>query len=369
MRIQLRRKQSPDQKYQIQATETTTQDATVPVLPPAEGGVFLLRKVGILPPNSLLDDASAADHASASEVSQLLNGLPLALSLAGTYMRETRCSFSDYVEFYQNQRTKLLKADRNLPLHQPESATVTCTLTCKKVEQSNRTAANLLRLMAYLSPEAITEEIIMVGVANLDATPAAIAVDKQQLDSACRLLHRYALIQRDTDARTLSVDHLVQAVLKNEMKRKQQRQWAEYAIRAVNWAFPLANATTEDRSEQFLLQALTCIAHINTWKMTFPEAIQLLNQVGYYLEERGLYTEAEPLYQQVLTIRKKTLGPMHPFTAASLNNLATFYERQGKCEQAKPLYRQALTIYEKVLGSAHPTTMLVAEHYANLQEM
>ena len=333
-----------------------------------EETLSLLRKINAFSSVSLQDNIPATDLGIDGDVYHFLNDQPFALEVANAYMREAPCGFSEYIEYYQKQRTSLLKDHRSFPTRQLESAIVACTLTLKKVEESNPTAPDLLRLLGYLFPDNIPEEIIMLGASQLGDELETMAVDKQRLEDACRLLQRYSLIHRDTESRTFSVDYLMHAVLESGMKRKQQRQWAEYATRAVCHAFPPVDSPTWERSELFLPQALACITNIDTWKMTFPEAVHLINQVGHYFEQRGLPKQAGLLYQQALSIREKTLDPSHPFTAASLNNLATFYDRQGKYEQAGPLYQKALAIYEKVLGPTHPTTALVAQHYERLQE-
>ena len=44
--------------------------------------------------------------------------------------------------------------------------------------------------------------------------------------------------------------------------------------------------------------------------------------------KQGRYSDAEPLYQRSLEIRKKSLGEDHPDVAGSLNNLAGLLEAQ-----------------------------------------
>lgn len=46
------------------------------------------------------------------------------------------------------------------------------------------------------------------------------------------------------------------------------------------------------------------------------------------MELQGSYQEAEPLMKQSLTIRRKSLGPDHPFVAESLNNWAGLLIKQ-----------------------------------------
>jgi tetratricopeptide (TPR) repeat protein len=90
-------------------------------------------------------------------------------------------------------------------------------------------------------------------------------------------------------------------------------------LRAVNRAFPSVEFSTWAICERLLPQAYACAELINQWVFEFPDAALLLNQAGFYLNERGRYTDAEPLYQRALAIREKALGSEHPNVANSLN--------------------------------------------------
>jgi tetratricopeptide (TPR) repeat protein len=70
----------------------------------------------------------------------------------------------------------------------------------------------------------------------------------------------------------------------------------------------------------------------------------------------GRYSEAEPIFKQILTTDEKLTGPNDPEVARSLDNLANLYSAQGRHDEAEPLYRRALTIREKVFGPDHPAT-------------
>ncbi|MEH2024527.1 tetratricopeptide repeat protein, partial [Nostoc sp.] len=84
---------------------------------------------------------------------------------------------------------------------------------------------------------------------------------------------------------------------------------------------------------------------------------------GLY-ESTGRYSEAEPLYQQALALRKRLLGDNHPDVANSLNNLAGLYKSTRRYSEAEPLYQQALAICEQTLGVGHPDTIMVRGNYA-----
>jgi tetratricopeptide (TPR) repeat protein len=81
---------------------------------------------------------------------------------------------------------------------------------------------------------------------------------------------------------------------------------------------------------------------------------KLLDTIGTVYRKLGLYSEAEPLLRQALSIREEFLGSESIFVAESLLSLASLNERQGKYEEAKELIRHCLVIREKELASDHP---------------
>ena len=88
-----------------------------------------------------------------------------------------------------------------------------------------------------------------------------------------------------------------------------------------------------------------------------PDTATSLSNLAVLYKKQGAYTQAQPLYQRALTIWQRALGPIHPWTAIGLNNLAKLYRAQGAYAQALPLYQRALAIRERVLGLDHPDTV------------
>jgi tetratricopeptide (TPR) repeat protein len=333
---------------------------------PEVGALFLLRRAGFLSTHDFLDMASEADRHEAMSISRLVDGFPLALDQAGAYIKETACGLSNYFTLYQARSTDLLRVRGSFTSDYPHSVVTTWSLSFEKITQAHPAAADLLDLCAFLYPDAIPEEIITDGAADLGPQLEPIAVDPLQLDGAIKEILRYSLIQREAERQTLTIHRLVQAVLKDRMEENVQRQWARRTVRAVNETFPEVEFTSWPRCQRCILHAQVCAIHVEQWDMEFPEATRLLNQAGYYLEERAQYLEAEPLYLRALAIRERTLGLDHLDTAQSLNNLASLYEFQGKYEEAVPLYQGALEVRERTAGPDHPDT---AQSLNNLAEL
>jgi hypothetical protein len=68
--------------------------------------------------------------------------------------------------------------------------------------------------------------------------------------------------------------------------------------------------------------------------------LQELSQKANALQAKGAYVEAAMLWQQILAIVEKALGPVHPDTANSLNNLAALYLAQTNAPAAAQLLQR-----------------------------
>jgi tetratricopeptide (TPR) repeat protein len=328
--------------------------------------LFLIRRAGIIAQDAPLDHVSEADQASARAIVQAMDGLPLALDQAGAYIEETECGLSNYLVLYHKQRAKLLKLRGGFVPGHPEAVATTWSLAFASVERANPAAVELLRLCAFLAPDAIPEEILTEGMPDLGPVLQPVAADPFELNLAIGELLKYSLLRRNPKAQTLTIHQLVQVVLRDEMDEDTQRLWAERSMKAVNRAFPDVAFEAYPRCERLLPHAQACAGLIEQWNFAFPEAARLLSQAGSYLTARAQYPEAESLYQRALHIFEQAHGLDHPDVVYPLNGLADIYCEQGKYEQAEPLYQQALSIRQKALGPEHPNVALLLENYAAL---
>jgi tetratricopeptide (TPR) repeat protein len=320
----------------------------IETLLPEHGALFLLRRARLIAPDETLEQTSLEEQNLALKISQELGRLPLALDQAGAYLEETGMGLSSYWHIYQSHRADLLRRRGGLVADHPDSVATTWSLSFQKVEEKNPAAADLLRLCAYLAPEAIPEEILTVGTSSLGSVLALVAEDAFLLNQALEALRAYSLITRDPGKQTLTIHRLVQAVLHDSMTIGVQQQWMQRAIQAVEAAHPCLDVTSRALYERLLPHAFQCATWIRCLPNASPISVRLLNQAGRYLEECGRYQEAKQLLEQALTIGEEQIGANHSTTATSLSNLANLYFGEGKFEEAKVLYQRALLVCEQI---------------------
>ena len=350
----------------LQALGTVAQSIEVEKMGLDEGVMFLLRRTKVIASGASLDQAAKESQAQAAEVVAALDGLPLALDQAGAYIEETRCGLSQYLDLYGTRRKELLLRRGRLPVDHPEPVAATWSLSFQQVEHERLATADLLRLLAFLDPEAIPEEIMTLGAAELGPALGMVASDPLEVDATFELVLRYSLIRRNPEVKFLSVHRLVQAVLKDDMRREVQRLWAERAIRAVNRAFPDVELQTWERCQRCIPHVYICVTYIEEYALAFPEAAQLLNEAATYLVARARYQQAELLLLRALAVRQQILEANHPDTARTLNDLGEVYRKQGKYHEAETLLQEALAIRQQALGEAHPDVAQTLHNLANL---
>jgi len=336
----------------------------------AEGVTFLLRRITSMGDEDGEEDlsksASAKELHAAKELWEAMDGLPLALDQAGAYIKAGQSSLSEYVDLYRNHREEFLQERGGAIPEHPDAVATTWSISFQRVEQKNLASAELLRFCAFLSPDAIPEELITGGAAHFTAPLQALTASTKLLNNTVSTLRAYSLIRRDSATHMLSVHRLVQAVLIDAMPATMRKQWKERIVRAVNEVFPEAPFKEWTRCGRLLPHVLVCATWIEQEPIAIREAASVFDKAGTYLRERGQYAEAEPLLMQALAIREQHLGTENLDTAMSLSSLAGLYSYQGKYKLAEPLVMRALSIREQCLGTEHPDTAKNLNHLAVL---
>jgi tetratricopeptide (TPR) repeat protein/transcriptional regulator with XRE-family HTH domain len=336
----------------IQATGSLAHQIKLPQMTLEESSLLLLRRSKYLQPSASPKTLPPEILTTANAISTLLDGIPLALDQAGAYIEETSCTLLDYLERYRKHRNALLDRRGTNPLHHPASVVATISLCA---EQLHAEAAELLSCCAFFHADNISEHILLTGAPMLGPILEQMLIDPLAMDLAIARLRAFSLLDRSSTSRQLSIHRLVQAVLRDRMSSQTKQQWAERITRATNLSFP-SEISLENmpQCEQLLPQLDLCTHFISLWKLSFPEAGQLLQKAGHYLLLRGHHNRAETFLSDSLAIFQHSSQPPDLSLASLLNDLGMIYEEQGKYSQAETTYQQALSLREKLLAPDDP---------------
>lgn len=344
-----------------QATGTLALSMELSPLTTEEALLFLLRRAKVLTPDSQISEMAAfartypREYEAAEQLVREMTGLPLALDQAGAYIEETRCSFQMYCTLYQQQASVFLAYQGDSNSFHPSSVSSTFSLAFQRIQQAHPAAADLLRLMAFLQPDNIPEEMILHSAAQLGPPLDSVVANPLELNKVFTTLGRFSLLHRHPPTQTLSIHRLVQVVLRGGLGQTDERLWAQRAVALVTQALPEVGLTTWGGSfHPLFAQALHTVKLIEQWHFETETATQLLDQTGAYLEQRAHHTQSQHLLWQGLLLRKHLLGRNHPQTAQSYFHLAQLANLRGQHWRAGLLYRGALAIQEQTQGPFHP---------------
>ena len=258
-----------------QVTEPVAQALELEVLPEEDAILFLLKRTKVLALDASLQEASQDEREAASVITRLLGNLPLALDQAGAYILEITCGFAEYAALFRTHREHLLqrRIGESTPTDHPDSITTTFELNFQQVQQQSSAAAHLLRMAAFLSPDAIPEELFTDSLSFLDPILAPVAADPLRFNHALEVLRAYSLIRRNSTSKTLSLHRLVQAVLQDTLGEEERRRWAEQVIQAANAAFPHVEHKTWPLCERLLTQAMVAAQWIEQYQFSLGNVL------------------------------------------------------------------------------------------------
>lgn len=255
------------------APGSVAQSVLLEPLSPEDGALCILRRAGTIQWHEQLHDASALHRESALRIAELMGGLPLALEQAGAYIEDTGGSASRYLELYEEYRARMLQERYGALANYPLPVATAWEISKDAVRRETLPAAEFLQCCAFLDPEAIPEEIFLRGASALGPELAASVFDRLTIDRVTAILRRYALLNREVRGeRTIasfSMHRIIQEMLRDEMDEATQRCWAERVVRAVAQSIPFVAWPA------IHAQVACCLALIEKWQMSLPEADQL----------------------------------------------------------------------------------------------
>ena len=151
-------------------------------------------------------------------------------------MVEYKEAFAVYLAAYRKSQLELLDEMGPVTGKYYERVRTTWKRSFDAVAEAAPAAIALLRLSAFLAPDAIPHELILEGASEL-GEPLAPALASpaggdHALNQLLTPLDRHSLVHRDPEARTYSVHRLVQAVLYDELARFDLRLM--YAVNDVS---------------------------------------------------------------------------------------------------------------------------------------
>jgi hypothetical protein len=297
---------------------------------------------------------STQDENSATMLAEELGDLPLALEQAAAYMEQTAMPLPEYLALFRRRRKELL--GRGEPTAYQGTVDTTFQLAIEQVatiQPGGRAGVALLRLCAFLAPEAIPLDLLTGHPDLLYGKLGRAARDELALQNAVAAAYRYSLVDRDQAG--LRVHRLVQAVVRNHLTQQERDAWAALAVRLLGDAFPTQfyESATWPRCAQLLPHVLATADYAER-QGAAAAATETLHRATEYLTRRAELHAARDAATRALVIVEAVYGSEHPEVAHAFGNLGNVLRELGELGAARVAQERALTIFEVAYGPDHP---------------
>ncbi|RHZ51206.1 hypothetical protein CDV55_102182 [Aspergillus turcosus] len=355
------------------------------------------------------------NNKDATDLTRRLDGLPLAIVIAGAFMRETGMTVREYLQYYENSWFDLQSQSGPMRYYQQGNILETWTVSYHEVQKRDPTAAALLLFLACFDNRDIWYELIRSGYDRYDYGDIAdwfhtAASNKLAFMTTLKTLIGFSLIEINHQEGSYAMHPVVQdwclhvaatenrliqlkelalisvgyMVINGENYARLQRllPHANYLLRAerCNWsdnnpaiwkAFSglgslyLSQAMPK-KAEEMYQCALTGFEKALGSEDTFP--LDILSNLGVLYARLNRLKEAEEMYQRALTGSQKELGPDHPSTLSIVNNLGMLYVHRGRLKEAEEMYQRVIIGKEKAPGPDHISTLKTINNLGHLYE-
>ncbi|MBW2663751.1 MAG: tetratricopeptide repeat protein [Deltaproteobacteria bacterium] len=338
-----------------------------------------------------LDSLSPEEKNAGNEIAKELGGLPLAIELAGAYLKYlSSFSFVKYLSVLKESPTSAMPGEMMSSFTEHESDLYRTLKVSESVFEKEPLLKDILDVLTW-------SESSFMGTSLLSAT---LEVNENDLFCPLSFGTELRILRKDEDQDRYEMHRLLRKVRQEEFTLEKNCEWAENICRRIGswfeerreefthlaeyeseidnlkqWQENAKEIESSQASRLLWLQAYPSY-HWGKYHATFelvktaldlyerrseenPELkANILNDIGSVYAFLGKHRKALEFKERALEICEKQLGLDHPDTASSLNNVGATYGKLGKHRKALEFKERALEIREKQLGPDHPDTAL-----------
>ncbi|KAJ0421517.1 purine and uridine phosphorylase [Aspergillus carlsbadensis] len=294
-----------------------------------------------------------------------LDGLPLAITIAGSYIRQSGITFTKYLEYYTSSWRELMCHSDPPHFYFQGNIMTTWMVTHRKVQQQHPDAAELLILLATFDHRDIWFELVQ-ACGQASGTPTwfrnSLASEMTFVTTLMPLIN-FSLVEMNQRGGSYSMHPVVQEwclhVLNENSSTAKMDQLKAMALSAVGHGPTTRNESEQLRLQQRLLShADQMLRLIRGWDIPAkPGIFDAIHDLGYVYLSQGKLKEAEEAYCRALIGREALLGSDHVDTLDTVNNLGVVYTNLGNLHEADRMSQRALEGRQKALGHDHISTL------------
>jgi tetratricopeptide (TPR) repeat protein len=292
-----------------------------------------------------------------------LGGLPLAITIAGAFMRETGTSIQKFLQYYQESWHALQMRARPDRYYQG-NLLQTWLVSYNEIQKRDAHVAELKLLLAHFDNRDIWYELVKC-VEHSSQSPVwfdDVVPDALTFRDNIRTLSQFSLIEVNQLSDSYSIHPVIQDWCLDMARNNNDglsSPWHELALVAVGTMVP----STYERDYWQLQRRLLVHADfmwqgLKSGLLSADTSVwYALLQLGNLYFDQGKLKEAETMYQRALAGYEKAVDPDHMPILDTINNLDVLYSNQRKLKETETIYQQALAGYKKAIDPDHISTL------------
>ena len=295
-----------------------------------------------------------------------LGYLPLALEQAAAYIKEVRCSISDYLELLNQSSVDAFSDKYASPEYYTSIVTSTWNISFAALEDSSQ---QLLNLCAYMGADNIPVNFF-AEMRDLLPDPLKNALSKQlTLNRVVTGLRTYSLASGTVEY--INIHRLVQEVIRKHLEIEEGNnsgvnRWLQLDMLESYLPTSCEEAYGVSQFMPIAIHAESIADHYSILVKTKSLKLKIANlydKIGDCYDDCGIFDNAFRNYSSSLHIKELYLGKKHSETAIQYDNIGLLYTRTGDYLEAVKWHKKAIHILESSLGKKSLDT---ATAYNNL---
>jgi tetratricopeptide (TPR) repeat protein len=281
----------------------------------------------------------------ATKLAKELDGLPLALATAGSYLSQVSISLLDYLRLYKKSWAQLQESGSELSSYQDRTLYSTWQISFNYVKRENDLSAKLLCFWAYFDSQDLWLELFQHGDSDHPDWVQKLSEDELGFHNSMRVLSNHGLVEVDkssqewTESQGYSIHGCVHSWTVHVLNQEWDHDLARAAVEFVGIYAHEEHDTQPWLTQRRLLQHAARCSYMVLNGLIIDNGMEwAYYNLGNLYKSQGRLIEAEPMFQRALQGYEKAWGPDHTETLNTVNNLGNLYSDQGKLVEAEKMY-------------------------------
>ena len=286
-----------------------------------------------------------------------LDGLPLALAGAGSYLCQTPDSIEDYLNQYNESWMELQQYTPSLPEQEGRTLCVTWQITANRIKQKDPLVWQILELWTFFDNSGVWYDLLQSGEESAPQCFQTLTSTKLVFTRYMRMLCDYGLVDIERNPAGYGIHNCFHDWLRATLPMDTKQTLSDLALSCLARSAPFKE-TGRSWSRRVKL-----LAHIDAYSVHFTFQAKRLAQhqnlcdiAAFYVSIRRL-EDAESLYLMIIHNRENLIGPLDIELFDLKYRLGCVYWHWGKIIQAESITKTVLEDQMQVLGNENDETL------------